>query len=1152
MAEALPIPPGSPSAPAGAKAGGVRLELVRGVGRPVELEMSDAFLIGSVAGCDLRLPGTGLPPVICVITAGDAIILRKLAPTFPIRVNGQPFTSVPLQPDDRITVGAVEFVVRSQGEVRTQQPAKSPLRVSEGSDKSAPLAEREQALARAEQELATLRQQHYEQYQQRRDRLAGMKEALDCAARKLQERKRDLDAETALAASRRTDNERRQTELAEGFAEVQRLRGELQAAQKTLEGEREAVTARQRRLDDELANLEKGRAQFQEDLVRLERARAAFELRETQFQERVQELERRAEQIQADGQTFAERAKDLEQWQLQLRGEAELLLQQKTTQDLVTTQLTERAAAVEAQQAAFSAERARLDRLREELRTREQLLAEERARHQLAVEELDRQREDLQRFFGDVERERQQLEQERAAHEERNAGLRAEVERYRPRQEALDAEETRLREHGEELETKAQKQREHEELLEARAAQLLEMHERLTRDRQALREREGASLRAEQARAALQEQLRKRSEELAERQKAVAEQAKQRLDEINSLETRRVELERDQAATRERLAALQTELEQRTEQLAVAETDLQRQRHDLACRWEHLKTVGRSAAQARKAFALRCREWHLTQRAEDAAMSEARAELQALRTELNSRVDQLPELELRARAATDSLAAARSQLLAHLEELHTFARQRGEDLETLRTQVQEEAERVRLQTLALHHARDEHRLAVAAFRQQLITWQGQVAELKRALANDETRLERRQAKVDEAVRAVDATSARLAQQAEELQEQEREVAVRRDEVDRHLSDMREWYRRKLRELAAGTLVDMPAPAPEQTETADVSRSILTMTPEVDPGDRQLGELLRSLELIDADTLTALLVEARRQRRSLRQVILSSGHVTLYQLALIEAGNLDKLMLGPVRVVDRLQVTPHEAIYRVFDARREAAAGGFAVLRHLLEAEMEDAVHPDEYRQRFAAAATVPHPHLVATLEVFEIAGRPAVLQEWVTGLGGADWADLVAVPGICYRLLCQAALGLQAAHAAGLHHGHLDASALVLTGDGTLKISGIGEPAWLHEQPAEASAGDDLKALGRLAQEWLAPVPRPKLARSKQSAKALFELVETLASDQAPTAFPSAPALLEELERIGKDVPPNAEAWERLLRVIRESDPQTVPVRRSA
>src|SRR5580704_14046723 len=114
--------------------------------------------------------------------------------------------------------------------------------------------------------------------------------------------------------------------------------------------------------------------------------------------------------------------------------------------------------------------------------------------------------------------------------------------------------------------------------------------------------------------------------------------------------------------------------------------------------------------------------------------------------------------------------------------------------------------------------------------------------------------------------------------------------------------------------------------------------------------------MRSLDLIEADTLTALLVEARRQRRSLRQVLLASGAVTLYQMALIEAGNLDGLMLGPVRVVDRLRVTPHETVYRVFDPRR----GTEAILRHLAEAEGEDAAQADEFRQRFTQA-TLSHP-----------------------------------------------------------------------------------------------------------------------------------------------------------------------------------------------
>src|SRR5439155_13012764 len=126
-----------------------------------------------------------------------------------------------------------------------------------------------------------------------------------------------------------------------------------------------------------------------------------------------------------------------------------------------------------------------------------------------------------------------------------------------------------------------------------------------------------------------------------------------------------------------------------------------------------------------------------------------------------------------------------------------------------------------------------------------------------------------------------------------------------------------------------------APAP--------GRGILTLTGEVDPGDRQLGDLLRSLDLVDADTLVALWREARRQRRSLRQLLLAGNYLTLYQMALIEAGNLDGLVLGPVRVIDRLPSSPHEVVFRVFDPRHSREA----LLRHLAEAEMHDAIRPHE-------------------------------------------------------------------------------------------------------------------------------------------------------------------------------------------------------------
>src|SRR4051794_37300036 len=60
----------------------VRLEVRHGGGRPATYDVAGGeFVIGSVAGCDLRLSGSNLPPVVCVITRNpDGPRVRKLAP----------------------------------------------------------------------------------------------------------------------------------------------------------------------------------------------------------------------------------------------------------------------------------------------------------------------------------------------------------------------------------------------------------------------------------------------------------------------------------------------------------------------------------------------------------------------------------------------------------------------------------------------------------------------------------------------------------------------------------------------------------------------------------------------------------------------------------------------------------------------------------------------------------------------------------------------------------------------------------------------------------------------------------------------------------------------------------------------------------------
>jgi hypothetical protein len=259
------------------------------------------------------------------------------------------------------------------------------------------------------------------------------------------------------------------------------------------------------------------------------------------------------------------------------------------------------------------------------------------------------------------------------------------------------------------------------------------------------------------------------------------------------------------------------------------------------------------------------------------------------------------------------------------------------------------------------------------------------------------------------------------------------------------------------------------------------------------------------------------------------------------MALIEAGNLDGLVLGPVRVIDRLPSTPREAIYRVFDPRRNAEA----MLRYLAESEMEDAVHPDEFKQRFGAASAVMHGNIAAVLEVLDIADRPAALVEWVNGLPGSDWPGLSSAPGVWYRLMCQAALSLHAAHSAGLYHGHLESASFVLTPAGTVKLTGLGEPSWLAANPGAESENSvaDLAALGRIASVWAA-VPAGGKSKAKPLPAELQAILSRLQGADEATRYASAQALVEDLEQAGAKVPSSTAAWDRLLRQVRE---QAVP-----
>ncbi len=1025
-------------------------------------------------------------------------------------------------------------------------------------------------LTAARQELADLRRQFFEHYQDRRDRQALMQEELEKTRIELDEREKKLRFDEQEFAERRQRDraqheaiERRENELTQRTLKLEQERRAFEDRLKQSEADTDAklgdLILREKKLADRVSELESKTKQYEADVLRLNRLQGELESQRTEHATDAAAIAKQRDELREDSAELAEQVAKLDAWRTELTEEAERLGKQKQEQDAQNRDLVERTAAVEGQQATLTILRGRLERMREDVRKREEQLDGERERLRVLEEDLTSKEEGLKQLEAEMCAEQDNRAREQKQWAERGAAMEAAVRQMKIAQEKINADRLLLEQQAKDLETGRSQLAETESLLHSRMSQLAETRDRLDLERNSLQQRSVNLLEREEAGAAFQEQLRKRSEEIDARHAEI-----ERL--VGEMEERGAAIEAKSAEITEREQSLKTQLETWRTELETKAQTLQQKHSEIAGFEDRFQEQMNLVSVQRQAHAREREEFQAEQRQALEDLAKSRAEYDAIRAEAQSLVENLPEAESRAGAVAERLGLAREQLRNHLGEIHQYVRQCQDDLTQLRGKLQNDLEELQTHEQSLRQRHDEHRLALAAFKQHLVEWQGQIAELRRSLARGENRLERKQAQVHEQARVINAESQRLAQHAEELQQQERDVADRREEIDRHLVDMREWYRRKLRDLAGIPLVpgeapklDEPAilPVPAATESADedgepgiipTGRSILALKPPGEHGDDRLGRLMRDAQLIDGDTLTALLAEARRQRRSLRQVLLASGVITLYQLALIETGNLAGLMLGPVRVIDRLRTSPHETAYRVFDPRR----GVEAVLRHLSEGDLADPLKPEDFRKHFRQAM-LNDPHVGNTLDVFELAGRPAVLQEWLTGLTAVDWPPLAAAPGVCWRLLTQAAQGLAAGHRAGLVHGHLSEDSLLLTGEGVLKIRGLGEPAWLvgSQTDDEPSMREDLRALGRIASSWCTPAGVRKGPKTKPLPDALVSVLFRLAAD-GDQGYRDVNELLADLNSAADAIPPNAEAWDRLLKYIREHGASESPLRRSA
>ncbi|MGW6503495.1 serine/threonine-protein kinase [Nonomuraea angiospora] len=191
-----------------------------------------------------------------------------------------------------------------------------------------------------------------------------------------------------------------------------------------------------------------------------------------------------------------------------------------------------------------------------------------------------------------------------------------------------------------------------------------------------------------------------------------------------------------------------------------------------------------------------------------------------------------------------------------------------------------------------------------------------------------------------------------------------------------------------------------------------------------------------------------------------------------------------LVADRYRLDERISSGPMGEVWRGYDTRAD-----WVVAVKVLGARVAGATTREVLRQHAQAVARVIHPNVAMVLDVGDQGGAPFLVMEFLTGPSlGEELAARGPLPivEVC-DLIGQAAAGLDAAHRAGVVHGHVAPHSFRLAGSGVLKVVGFGmddrvpgDPRYVAPERAagqEAAAAGDLYALGCVCYELLCGRP---------------------------------------------------------------------------
>jgi len=233
------------------------------------------------------------------------------------------------------------------------------------------------------------------------------------------------------------------------------------------------------------------------------------------------------------------------------------------------------------------------------------------------------------------------------------------------------------------------------------------------------------------------------------------------------------------------------------------------------------------------------------------------------------------------------------------------------------------------------------------------------------------------------------------------------------------------------------------------------------------------------------------------------------------------------------------------VWRGYDLRP-----GWPVAIKILSPQVADAAVRERFAMEARTAARVVHPNVVTVLDMGEHEDRPYLVMEWLTGRDlAAELAELgpLSVSEACH-LIRQAALGLDAAHRAGVVHRDVKPANLHLGAGGALKVLDFGTARVVSEAAMRlTSAGSVIGTAAYLSPEQILGAP----GNTASDLYALGCVFYELLCGRPPFVGPDAQVISQHvrerpdpLRRYRPDVPPE---FEGLVLALLEKDSAARP-----